>query len=153
MHRAVTTWTFSNVLAGSDSTGVILRTVWYNLLSHPSTLTALYTELQQANLTRPYPKWNEVRELPYLDACINEALRLHPPFCLPFERVVPKDGVTILGRFFEAGTLVGMSPYVVGRHKGTFGEDADRWRPERWMGIEEEKHRKMEQSILTVSNA
>ncbi|MCJ1468060.1 hypothetical protein MMC07_006686 [Pseudocyphellaria aurata] len=150
---AVTAWTFSNVTAGSDSTGVILRTVWYNLLSHPSTLATLYSELRQANLTLPYPKWNEVRELPYLDACINEALRLHPPFCLPFERVVPKEGVTILGRFFEAGTVVGMSPYVVGRHKGTFGADADHWRPGRWIGIAEEKHRKMEQSILTVSDA
>lgn len=149
----MTAWTFSNVIAGSDSTAVILRTVWYNLLSHPSTLATLYTELQQANLTRPYPKWNEVRVLPYLDACINEALRLHPPFCLPFERVVPKDGVTILGRFFDAGTVVGMSPYVVGRHKETFGKDADHWRPERWMGLEEQTHRKMEQSILTVSDA
>lgn len=89
-----------------------------------------------------------MRELPYLDACINEALRLHPPFSIPLERVVPKDGVTILGRFFEAGTVVGMSPYVVGRHKRTFGEDADQWRPERWMGLEKEKHRKMWQSVL-----
>lgn len=75
---------------------------------------------------------------------------MHPPFCLPFERVVPKEGVTICRQFFPGGTVVGLSPYVVNRHRPTFGEDADVWRPERWMGLDEEHHRKLEHSLLTV---
>ncbi|KAL1962133.1 hypothetical protein VTN77DRAFT_537 [Rasamsonia byssochlamydoides] len=150
---AITAWTFSNVIAGSDSTGVILRTVWYNLLAHPETLRRLYEELieteKQNGLTRPFPTWKEVRDLPYLDACINEAIRLHPPFCLPFERVVPKGGITICGQYFPEGTVVGMSPYVVNRHRATFGEDADEWNPDRWLGKGEEHRKKLEQSVLT----
>lgn len=154
-NRASTAWTYSNIIAGSDSTSVVLRCVWYNLLAHPTTLDRLHAELLAADqnhaITRPFPKWNEVRELPYLDACINEAVRLHPPFCLPFERVVPDAGIEICGHFLEGGTIVGMSPYVINRHRGTFGEDADYWRPERWLGLPEEAHKKMVQSLLTVS--
>lgn len=90
---------------------MILRTVWYNLLAHPETLRRLYEELieaeKQNGLTRPFPTWKEVRDLPYLDACINEAIRLHPPFCLPFERVVPKGGMTICGQYFPKGRWSG----------------------------------------------
>lgn len=116
----------------------------------------LYAELvereQKHSLTRPFPKWDEVSELPYLDACINEAVRLHPPFCLPFERVVPPGGITIGTEsvYLPEGTVVGMNPYVANRHKPTFGEDADEWNPDRWL-CRDEQRKKMEQSVLTVS--
>lgn len=155
-NRAVTAWTFSNVIAGSDSTAVVMRTVWYNLLAHPETLHRLRDELTETAASRPggfskpFPAWKDVCDLPYLDACINEGVRLHPPFCLPFERVVPSGGITIGGYYFPEGTVVGMSPYVVNRHAATFGPDADEWRPGRWM-VPEGERRKLEASILTVS--
>ena len=152
--RAPTAWTFSNVIAGSDTTSVVMKTAMYNLLAHPSTLRQLYDELIDAErtqtLTRPFPTWADVHDLPYLDACVNEAVRLHPPFCLPFERVVPKEGVVICDRFLAGGTVVGMSPWVVNRHRPTFGEDADTWRPERWLGLDAEQHNKLQNSLLTV---
>ncbi|KAA8647973.1 hypothetical protein EYZ11_005654 [Aspergillus tanneri] len=149
---AVTAWTFSNVIAGSDSTAAVLKTLWYNLLSNPTSKQRLYDELIELErkhvLSRPYPAWREIADQPYLDACVNEAIRLHPPFCLPFERVVPVEGITIAGRFFPGGTVIGMNPWVVNRHRPTFGEDADCWRPDRWLG-DKERYRIMEQSILT----
>lgn len=75
---------------------------------------------------------------------------MHPPFCLPFERVVPKGGITILDHFLPEGTIVGGNPYVVNRHKGWFGEDAEFWRPERWVEKDETHKKKLEQGILTV---
>ncbi|MCJ1353596.1 MAG: hypothetical protein MMC33_003583 [Icmadophila ericetorum] len=145
-----TAWTFSNVIAGSDSTAVVMRTVFYNLLTHPTSLLRLLEELQNKSISHPYPKYSEVSDLPYLDACVQEDIRLHPPFCLPLERIVPKGGVTICGRFFERGTVVGMNPYVVNRHRGTFGEDADFWKPERWLGRGgKEERRRMEGGIMT----
>ncbi|RHZ48346.1 hypothetical protein CDV55_101309 [Aspergillus turcosus] len=147
------TWTFSNVIAGSDSTTVVMRTTVYNILAHKETLDKVYQELREADrttgLTRPYPKWTEVKDLPYLDACVQEAIRLHPPFSLPLERVVPQGGVTISGRYFPEGTCVGMNPYVVNRHRPTFGEDAETWRPERWLVDDPEQRRKLEASIMT----
>jgi cytochrome P450 len=132
-----------------------MRTVMYNLLAHPSSLRRLHDELataeQQGRLARPFPAWSQVRDLPYLDACVSEAVRLHPPFCLPLERVVPAAGVSIAGRYFAPGTVLGMNPYVVNRHRPTFGDDVDLWRPERWLGLDEDHRRKLDQSIMTVS--
>ncbi|KAL5333961.1 cytochrome P450 [Aspergillus crustosus] len=148
----VTAWTFSNILAGSDSTAVVMRTIFYNLLTNPSTITKLRLELQTANsstpFATPYPSWKDICDLPYLDACVLEGLRMHPPFALPFERVVPRGGLSIGGRFFPEGTIVGMPAYVVNRHKGTFGDDADSWNPERWMVPKEVKSRR-EAAVLS----
>ncbi|KAB8266435.1 cytochrome P450 [Aspergillus minisclerotigenes] len=106
-----------------------------NLLTHPATLQALSSELVTANLTLPYPKWNEVCDLPYLDACIQEA------------RVVPAGGVTVLNHYLPEGTLVGGNPYVVNRHAETFGPDVEEWRPER--RLEGEGRKRLEQSVPT----
>lgn len=141
------------MIAGSDSTAAVMKTLWYNLLSHPDSIQQLADELaaqaKLAKLSRPYPTWTEVASLPYLDACVNEAIRLHPPFCLPFERVVPKEGMPVGDRFLPGGTVIGMNPWVVNRHRPTFGEDADVWRPERWL-VGADRYRAMEQSVLTV---
>ncbi|XDG04350.1 hypothetical protein ABKA04_003965 [Annulohypoxylon sp. FPYF3050] len=183
---APSAWILSNVIAGSDSTATVMRTVmwlfhrtpwssfdilvvsrlandirsWpllsigvffknYNLLTHPKTLEKLRQELLAASSDRHYPKWDEVSGLPYLDACIQEGIRLHPPFALPLERVTPPEGITVLGKYLTGGTVVGGNPYVVNRHQPTFGDDPDSWDPERWL-IGGEKHKKMlEQSMLT----
>jgi cytochrome P450 len=151
----VTAWTFSNVAAGSDSTAAVMKKVFHSLLSHPDTLQRLMDELLEAQKTnknmreKPFPSWRDICDLPYLNACILEAIRLHPPFNLPFERVVPKGGATIGQTFIPEGTIVGMSPWVINHHKPTFGDDAEIWNPDRWMGPEEERRRR-EEAILTV---
>ena len=122
----------------------------FNLLCYPQTLNKLYDELRGADLSQPFPQYNEVRNLPYLDACVQEGIRMHPPFALPFERIVPKGGITILGHYLPEGTAVGGSPYVVNRHKGMFGEDAEFWRPERWLEKDDSHKRKLESAMLTV---
>jgi cytochrome P450 len=133
-----------------------MRTAVYNLLANKASLEKLIHELREADqksgLTRPFPKWNEVKDLPYLDACVNEAVRLHPPFALPLERVAPEGGVVISGHHFPEGTCIGMNPYVVNRHRPTFGEDVDAWRPERWMVEDPALKKKLEGSIMTVGS-
>ena len=123
----------------------------FNLLVYPHTMKRLYDELSAAELSRPYPRYSEVRELAYLDACVQEGARMHPPFALPFERDVPEGGVTILGHYLPAGTVVGGNPYVVNRHKGIFGHDAEFWRPERWLEGKDSHRKKLDQGMLTVS--
>ncbi|KAL9081764.1 MAG: hypothetical protein Q9159_007055 [Coniocarpon cinnabarinum] len=150
---APTAWTFSNLIAGSDSTAAVMKTIWINLLRHEDSEESLRTELLDANLSRPLPDWAEVRDLTYLDACVNEAIRLHPPFCLPFERVVPKGGITVCGIPLPEGTVVGMNPWVVNRDRKTFGEDANRWRPERWIQCSAHSRKRMDQAIMTVSSS
>lgn len=150
MNRASTAWTFSNVTAGSDSVSTVIRTCLYHLLSTPETLLNLRRELDSADLTLPYPRLSEVRSLPYLDACVQEAARMHPPFALPFERVVPDTGVEVLGISLPGGTIIGGNPYVVNRHKEWFGGDAELWRPGRWLEKGQENKSHLEKGLLTV---
>lgn len=128
-----------------------MRTLMYNLLKYRSALKKLQRELDSAGLSRPFPRYDEVQGLPYLDACVLEAGRILPPVGVPMERVVPPEGVTISGQYIPAGTIVGANPYVVHRHTGTFGLDVEAWRPERWLDADEEQRQRMEQSLLTVN--
>ncbi|KAK8099954.1 hypothetical protein PG999_010328 [Apiospora kogelbergensis] len=148
----VSNWTFTNVIAGSDSVGSVITTMMFHLLQHPNCVQKLYTELQSANLTRPRPRLSEIQSLPYLDACMWEAIRLHPAFALPLERVVPEGGITVGGYYLPEGTWVGGNPYVVNRHKPTFGADAELWRPERWLEGDEKYKIGLQQATLTVSS-
>ncbi|KAI3342373.1 putative benzoate 4-monooxygenase cytochrome P450 [Ustulina deusta] len=178
---APTAWMFSNVLAGSDSTATVIRTVmckfnvnrWGSgiapsqiilgiflsaattngetdhLLCNPDTHENLYEELSGAGVSMPYPKWAEVSNLPYLDACVQEGIRLHPPFSFHFERIVPAGGIEVLGKFLPEGTVVGGNPWVTNRHEGTFGPNPDAWNPERWLAGGDMYRRKLEQMLLT----
>ena len=150
--RALTAWTVSNVTAGSDTTAILLRTIFYRLLKHPETLDKLLGELKKAkesgNLSE-FVTWKETRNLLYLDAVIREAGRLHPPFGLPFERVVPPGGAEICGKRLKGGTIVGISAWAIHRDRETFGDDSDEWRPERWL-CDEVRRKKMDQALMTV---
>lgn len=151
--RALLVWTTSNITAGSDTTAILLRTLFYNLLTHPQTLHRLRDELDNAARTGNLDElasWKQTRDLAYLDACIKEAGRLHPPFGLPLERVVPPEGAEICGQFLKGGTIVGISGWVAHRNEESFGQDSDLWRPERWL-CDKESRKRMEASLLTVS--
>lgn len=46
---------------------------------------------------------------------------------------MPPGGRVVAGTYFPGGTTVGMSALPVHRDRGTFGADADRFVPERWI--------------------
>jgi hypothetical protein len=48
-------------------------------------------------------------------------------------RIVPEEGMLLCGKFVPGGTSVGCSPYIVHRQKEAYGEDAEDFRPERWI--------------------
>jgi cytochrome P450 len=152
---ALTAWTTSNITAGSDTTAILLRTIMHNLLTNPESMRRLMSELDTAaaegRLSTP-ARWDEARAMPYLDAVIKEAGRLHPPFGLHLERVVPDSGATICGEFLKPGTVIGMNAWVVHRDPDTFGLDCENWNPDRWLHCSYDKRRSMENALLTVSH-
>lgn len=96
----------ANMVAGSDTTSISLSAVIYNLYKNPVTLAKLRTELseysQAGKLSDPIT-FKEAQSLPYLQAVIKEALRIHPATGFTMPRVVPNGGVTISGRYFPQG--------------------------------------------------
>jgi hypothetical protein len=89
--------------------------------------------------------------MPYLQAILKEAMRYHPSVSFLLERVVPKGGTIISGRGIPEGTIVGINAWVIHRDKKIFGEDADKFRPERWLEADEEKLKAMERTFFAVS--
>jgi hypothetical protein len=114
--------------------------VLYNLVKHPKAYKKLMEELDDAARSgaiaeKPYHKvgWKESQTLPFLDAVIQESFRLHPAPGLILERIVPPQGMDILGEHIPGGTIVGCNAWVLHRRPEIFGEDVDEFRPERWL--------------------
>ena len=123
-------------IAGSETMTGALETVFYFLLRNPGCLETLTKELEAADvkgMLSDVVKWDEAKELPYLQACIKESLRYFPAVAFGFPRIAPKEGVTIGDRYFPAGTVLSVNPYVIQRSTKFFGADANVFRPERWL--------------------
>lgn len=150
----VQTMAVSMAFAGSETTAISLGAVFYYLLRNPAAMARLRSELDEAGRGGVFHDnetglvtWAEAQKLPYLDACIKEAFRVHPAPGLPMERIVPPQGAEIAGRFIPGGTIVGCSAWVYHRNKSIFGEDADVYRPERWL-VDESLDREKEDARI-----
>ena len=121
--------------AGSDTTAIGFRTVFYHLMKYPDAYEKLLKEVDEAamngQLSSPV-KYSEAIKLPYLCACIKEGLRLHPGVQLTMARLSPAEGLQICGHYIPAGYRIGMNSAVIHYDKSIFGEDAYQFRPERW---------------------
>lgn len=131
----------TNIAAGFDTTAITLSAIFYNLLRHPVTLDKLRNEIDQAyedgRLSDPMT-FKETQGLTYLQAVIKEGLRIFPATGLPMQRVVPKEGASLAGRWFKGGEMVGINSWVAHANQDVFGKDAEEWRPDRWLEYEEQ---------------
>ena len=80
----------------------------------------------------PVTAFEAVKRLPYLEAVINEALRIHSTSGIGLPRLVPPGGLTVAGEHFPEGAVLSVPTYTIHRDKAVWGEDADAFRPERW---------------------
>jgi len=147
--------TVANIFAGSDTTAISLRAVFYFLLKNPETMKQLLDELFEQKRLGKFKRsdglvgWDEVRELPYLSAVIKEALRCHPAAGLTLERITPPQGVNVCGQFIPGGTIVGCNAWTVHRDSHTFGDRPEEFRPSRWIEGTKEQRRIMDTSLFT----
>lgn len=140
----------SNVVAGSDTTSITLSAILWYLLKVPETLDKLQNEIDgmatKGQISDPVT-FQEAQKMPYLQAVIKEALRMHPATGLPMGRVVPEGGAVISGTYFPKGTVVGINSWVAHNNTTVFGGDAGVFRPERWLESEE-RSQKMERYYI-----
>jgi len=134
----------SRLIAGSDTTSNTSTALLYHLLTRPDILHDLQSELDSViPLSDSLPSsYDSIRSLPLLDAVIKETLRLHSTSSLGLPRTIPQTPtgkVDILGKTFESGIVVSVPSYTLHHSKKIWGEDADDFKPERWIGEMTEK--------------
>jgi cytochrome P450 len=150
--RQVVIYTTSNVMAGSDSVAITLRTIMYMILRHEKVLKKLLQEVDGAELSFPVT-WEQCQRLTYLDAVIQESLRIHPPVGFGLERVVPADGLVMDdGTRIPKGTQVSMNAWVV-HLDPVFGPEPKTFKPERWLKADRESEEGYQSRLAAMKRA
>jgi cytochrome P450 len=129
------------VVAGSETTANLLTGFTYLICTNHDVYQRLVAEIRGSFLSANDIKWETTKDLPYLTASINEALRLFSPAGGNQQRVVPPGGATIDGHYVPAGITVAVSPWAAGHSALNFCE-ANKFRPERWLSEHDEKFSK-----------
>jgi len=151
----VLTLAVSVAFAGSETTAISLAAVFYYLVKNPFCYHKLLKDLDVAvtagdveDRSSGLVSWAESQKLPYLDACVKEAFRLHPAAGLLLERIVPPQGAEICGEHITGGTIVGCNAWVIHRRSEIFGQDVDVYQPERWIEARREQRQDMEATMF-----
>lgn len=135
----------------SDTTSTTLTFLFWELARHKEWQRSLREELQ--NRCDSSPTFQQVQDLPVLDAVINEALRLHPAAPASLPRETPAGGKELDGYFIPEKvcfdtcllcterltarqTIASMQCYTTQRDPA-FHPNPDSFKPERWIAQSE----------------
>jgi sterol 14-demethylase len=127
----VTGMFISMMFAGHHTTSTTASWLIIELLRNPDVMARVVAEIDAlAEAGGGVVTYQDLREVPWLEASIKETLRLHPPLILLLRLAnVPFE---VGGFEVPAGKLVGASPAVSNRLPEAF-DDADRFDPTRYI--------------------
>jgi cytochrome P450 len=135
----------SFIIAGRDTTAEALTWATYLLITHPHALWEVRKEVDQAFRHRGegqgegeggrwHLEYEDLESMVYLQAVVTETLRLYPS--VPKElRTASQDDTLPDGTKVYRGDLVSFLPYVMGRSRALWGDDAEAFRPERHLAM------------------
>ncbi|CAA2955789.1 cytochrome P450 704C1-like [Olea europaea subsp. europaea] len=131
----------SFIIAGKDTTASTLSWFFYMMCKHPLIQVKIAKEVREAAKLQKNTSIDEMAniiteealdKMQFLHAAITETLRLYP--------VVPEDGKMCFsddtlpdGFSVKKGNLIAYQPWAMGRMKSLWGEDAEEFRPQRWL--------------------
>lgn len=143
------------VIAGSDTTAGALRGIMLQVMSNPRVYGKLQREIDESVRDGLVPEkgsgiisYATAKQLPYLQAVIREGYRWWPSVTNFLPRDIPSGGDTVMvdGKpvFLPGGAEIGYCALGMMRgNKATFGQDADSFRPERWLEPDRDKYAEM----------
>lgn len=122
----------SFLIAGRDTTAQALSWTFYLLAQHPTIEAHLHSEVVETLGDGPLT-YEGINRLEYAQCVVNEVLRLYPSVPKNI-KVAVNDDVLPDGTVIPAGCNIAHTPFVMGRSKAIWGEDAAEFKPERWIG-------------------
>ncbi|KAF8156866.1 cytochrome P450 monooxygenase pc-2 [Crassisporium funariophilum] len=128
----------SLLVAGRDTTASTVTFIVYMLAEHPNVLRRLREEILAKVGAQRRPTYENIKEMKYLRAVINETLRLYP--AVPFNLRMSKQATTWApnqpgGKPFHipAGTRIAYGIFNMHRRKDLWGPDAQEFDPDRFL--------------------
>ncbi|GMN43030.1 hypothetical protein TIFTF001_012232 [Ficus carica] len=132
------------IIAGKDTTATTLAWFIYLLCKHPHVQDKVVKELREATKAKEVTNFVEfanslseevLENMQYLHAAITETLRIYP--AVPVDaKICFSDDTLPDGFAVKKGDMVSYQPYAMGRMKFLWGDDAEQFRPERWLNQE-----------------
>lgn len=152
----IISWLMINMIAGADTTALTIKSAFYYCLRDQRIWRRLQQETLAAGLHKAMPvSYKDAYSIPYMEAVVREALRMLPGVSMPLERYVPQGGYRASdGSLLPEGSVVGINPYIICRNKDIYGQDAEDFRPERWLRDEEggETERQFEERLAAMKS-
>ncbi|KAF2839020.1 cytochrome P450 [Patellaria atrata CBS 101060] len=121
------------IIAGSETTATLLSGLTNHLCQNKRVLKLLSDEIRGTFKSEDEITQAAAAKLPYLNAVLNEALRMCTPIPCALGRIVPKGGSVISGEHIPTNTYVGI-PHFAAYHDATHFASPFRFTPERWLG-------------------
>ncbi|RBR21164.1 hypothetical protein FVER53590_10685 [Fusarium verticillioides] len=119
------------VIAGSDTTSSSTTCLLHNLVLHPDVLAKLQAEIDEYKNTHDEYDLVSLSKLQYLQACIDESLRLYPVVPSGVPRMTPPEGMQLDGVYIPGDTIIHSPSYTMYRDERCF-EKPNEFIPERW---------------------
>lgn len=123
---------FSFSIAGSESSATALSAFTYYTLSRVSVYDRLIAEIRGTFDAYEQIDISSTAQLSYLNAVLQETLRIYPPVAVTLPRVVPVNGTVIDGDFVPAGVTVGVNHFACYHDPRNFHRPQE-FLPERWL--------------------
>ncbi|KAL2851865.1 cytochrome P450 [Aspergillus pseudoustus] len=121
------------IIGGSETTATLLSGVTYLLLRSPNAYEMLTEEVRTVFQSEDEINLVSVSQLPYMQACLDEALRVYPPIANGLPRVCPKGGATVMGEFVPENTYVSIHHWAL-YHRADYFTEPNIYAPERFLG-------------------
>ncbi|KAK1993409.1 benzoate 4-monooxygenase cytochrome P450 [Colletotrichum falcatum] len=118
-------------VAGSDTVAAVLTCLFMELARHPREYEKLQKEVDEYFQHHDKPEHVALSKLRYLQACIDESLRLHPPVPSGVQRMTPAEGLQVDDVWLPGDTIVFVPSYTQFRDARFFVRPDD-FIPERW---------------------
>lgn len=119
--------------AGTETSSTLLCWVIAELIKNPAVMAKAQAEVRQVLIdVGDIVSEKPIQHLTYMKCVIKETLRLHPPLPLLLPRQC-RQSTTICGYNIPAKTKVIVNAWAIGRDPSRWGDDADCFRPERFM--------------------
>jgi cytochrome P450 len=99
--RQITAHAQAFMMAGTETTATLLSGLTFLLLKHPHYMRRLQAEVRALEIYQL--NLENLAHLPFMNACLQEALRVYPPAPIAFFRITPKEGNMICGEWIPEG--------------------------------------------------